>query len=309
MRDTGSRSSEITAGAVRRLLMIIQILERHPEGLSVPELMQRIECSRRSMYRYLQLLEDNGFPLTQPFRGKYSVTGTRSGEYSVTFTEAEARLLAKSLETIDTSSILKDSLIRKLRPIGGLSSWLPEPVHPQLAEFLNTIEKAISEKKKLLIHQYSSSRSGKIQDRIVEPYAILDHGIYVRAFDIGKGENRTFRISRMSGLTILDKAWKYAKYHEASTAPDMFGFTGSEWLHVHIVVSPRFVHLLREEFPDSGAQCFRLQNDLWRCEMQVKSWVGIGRFCMGLIEELYDVQPKTFQEYLQERIRGSNIFL
>ena len=86
---------------------------------------------------------------------------------------------------------------------------------------------------------------------------------------------------------------------------DLFGLAGPVAQLVELRLTARAYHLLVEEFgsarpfarPVAGATDLRY---VFRGE--VRSFLGVGRFCLGLPMEVEVVAPAALREYLRERV-------
>ena len=61
--------------------------------------------------------------------------------------------------------------------------------------------------------------------------------------------------------------------------------------------------LLIEESPNALSQMTLLNDGRYLLETEVCNYKGIGRFVLGLCDDVEVLSPNEFQEYLRERIR------
>ena len=86
---------------------------------------------------------------------------------------------------------------------------------------------------------------------------------------------------------------------------DMFGMTGPVWLPVALRLTARAYRLLVEEH--AAARSYVLPDPVpasdlgYRFRGEVRSYLGIGRFVLGLPTEIEVVEPTTFRAFLREK--------
>jgi len=208
------------ANRTARLRQLEELLLLSPEGLSVAELTTDLSVNRRTIYRDIDFLSEQGVPLWQG-SGRFGLNRTRYlATVRLTYQEAIALMLAGLLlaRTLDERH---PNMIAALR---RLASVLPEfpaahlgraaervgayPTHTSQAAILETITEAWGSGKKVKI-DYRSPRSGELRQHVIAPYALepTASGIYVICHDDWAGDIRTFKLSRLEGARVLDEPY------------------------------------------------------------------------------------------------------
>ena len=90
------------------------------------------------------------------------------------------------------------------------------------------LQSAMKDHKCVVLHNYASSNSLTVRDRLVEPFMFLGEDTDVRAYEVESGRNKTFKISRISIVEILDKEWENVSKHK-NAFTDMFMYSGARY--------------------------------------------------------------------------------
>jgi predicted DNA-binding transcriptional regulator YafY len=209
------------ASRTSRLRDIETMLLMTPTGLSVQAIAERLEVTRRTIYRDLNFLENQGVPLWQE-DGRFGINRTRYlANVRLTFHEAMSLVLAGLLlsRTIDERN---PHVIGALHKLGGV---LPANLVGQLDRAVERIEAQSSDYRPIAVlealtegwgtgHkvriQYRSPRSGEVRPRTISPYALepTPSGIYVIGHDEWADDLRTFKLDRLETATVLDQTYQ-----------------------------------------------------------------------------------------------------
>lgn len=167
------------------------------------------------------------------------------------------------------------------------------------------LREAMATRKMVVLHKYASPHSNTVTDRIVEPYQLMNDERDVRCHEIRSHENKTFRLSRMESVEIIDVPWTFDDRHKQMYT-DMFMFTGEQRYTVKMRMGLLSYNLMVEEYPQS-AKCFTADGDtVWVFEGEVVSFLGIGRFVLGLYEDIEVIGCEEFKAYLAGKIKSMN---
>ena len=83
---------------------------------------------------------------------------------------------------------------------------------------------------------------------------------------------------------------------------DLFLFSGEERHHVSLHLGQLAHNLLVEEYPQAERHISEAGPHRWLFEADVASYMGIGRFILGLAEDIEIVGDEGLRQYLQERV-------
>jgi predicted DNA-binding transcriptional regulator YafY len=145
----------------------------------------------------------------------------------------------------------------------------------------------------------------------VEPYGFSASLDTLYAFEPSSKRNKTYKMVRIGQVRLERIPWQFAHLHEVPKT-DAFGMPmGDSILEVHLHLGQLSSNLLREEQPaaalflspllttNSGGRVHELQ-------LRVADYRGIGRFVLGLIDDIDVIGPPDFVKYLRKRIISLN---
>ena len=81
----------------------------------------------------------------------------------------------------------------------------------------------------------------------------------------------------------------------------MFNFSGEVRHHIVLILGVLSSNLLREEYPRAARALRRIDGRHWRFETDVTSYIGIGRFAIGLMNDIEVIADDGLRLYLRER--------
>ncbi len=214
------------ASRTSRLRRIEQLLLLTADGLRATELAAKLNVDRRTVYRDVDFLCEQGLPIWQK-DGRFGMNRTRYlTTVHLTFHEAIALTLAGLLlaRTIDERNPHVTSALRKL------AITLPKAISPHLKRAADRVQTLNDSQQQVAVLEalaegwglghkvrvgYRSPRSGQLRERIIAPYALepTPSGIYVIGHDDWADDIRTFKLDRLESATLLNRTF---------TVPDAF---------------------------------------------------------------------------------------
>jgi proteasome accessory factor C len=293
-------------GKLLRLFREIMLLTKSPFGLSINDLVQKLGVTYRTVYRDLELLEQVGFFPEEISKGKYVIRGldteVQKFEKNLQFSAEEAGILAQALASIPESNPMKKVIAAKMLAFSGMEDVLKVIVKSDISRNIEKLANAIRERKQVRLHNYHSANSSSIKSRRVEPYAFSADGVFVKGFEHGPNVSKTYKIERIEEVALLDEHWKFEVFHEAEAKPDIFGIQGGEQYALKLRLSMRAANLLKEEFPLSASHIYKEDVKHYLFEADCSSFISVGRFILGLLDEVEVLEPAELREFLNERI-------
>ena len=280
------------------------LTENH--NYTVDDICSRIGISRRNLYYYLEFFRDAGF-LVENHKPYYLIRKDspwfKKLESAVHFTEDEAILMRRILDQTGDNSQQVQQLKHKLDKLYDLDILDNVELREQIGHNQSTIYDAIKQKRMVVLQGYSSPHSNTESDRLVEPYLFLNGNQEVRCFEMASKMNKTFKLSRIQNVIMLDVKWSNEKNHR-DLLTDIFMFSSEEQQVVTLRMGRLATSILREEYPRSERYIEPSDNDHWLAELPVSSMKGIGRFVLGLMEDIEVLGNETFIQYLREKTQG-----
>jgi hypothetical protein len=85
---------------------------------------------------------------------------------------------------------------------------------------------------------------------------------------------------------------------------DVFRISSKEQTMVVLMLSLRAYNLLIEEYPLAEQYITSTDDNSWQFKAKVCGFEGIGRFCMGLSDEIKIVEPETLKQYIKLKIKN-----
>jgi predicted DNA-binding transcriptional regulator YafY len=137
----------------------------------------------------------------------------------------------------------------------------------------------------------------------VEPFGFTTNYQFVWAFEPESRICKLFKTSRIGTVDVLEKDFMYEDQHEKMPM-DVFRISSNEQMRCVLHLSLRAYNLLTEEYPLAEQYLTQLTDNLWQFDAPACGFEGVGRFVMGLGEEVDVIEPESFKEYLRVRIKN-----
>ena len=288
---------------IERLLRLMKLMTGNV-NYTVNDLAERIGTTYRSVYRYIDTFKDAGFVVQNLGGGVYKL-GKESRHFKdisqlVHFTDEEAHIVNQLIEALDDTNMLKQNLRRKLTSIYDCTSMAQSIVRGRNAQNVNALLEAMTQRRQVILRDYASSNTGVVRDRVVEPFGFTTNYVQVWCYEVDSGLNKIFKTSRIGSVDILDDTWQHAESHEEGYI-DIFRMTGFEQHRVCIRLGMMAHNLLLEEYPLAERDIIQ-QGDSWMLDTKVCNYRGVGRFVLGLMDDVEVLENEEFKEYLRTKL-------
>ena len=272
---------------------------------SISDISNRLDMSERTVYRYIDTFREAGFVIKR--RGNIFKIDKSSPYFKdisslLHFTEEESHILKKAIDSIDDNNLMKQNLKRKLATVYDYKILAETTVKGKNADNINRLVDAIENKNQVELNQYSSANSKIISNRRVEPFAFTSNYIQIWAFEIESGQNKLFKVSRIGDVNVSTAKWKFQQNHKAGFI-DIFRISSYQQLNVKLKLGLRAAMLLNEEYPLSDRDMRKINDNEWLLDTKVCSFDGIGRFVMGLFEDIQIIESDDFKSFLKNKIQ------
>lgn len=292
---------EKTSTLPAKLLLLFQVLSILRAGRwTIKQLSERFDCSLSTAYRYIELLEEAGFCVESDFHKRYFVLVTEDDPMQAQFTGEEIMLL-RSLIQNNVHHPLKSSILKKLSLNSEFDSMPQLFLKAHLGNLVEQLAHAMRNQHQVILKNYHSANSDDVRDRLVEPIQFGTNYGTLMALDVEGKVCKQFKLDRIGEVVETHKTFQYKELHEPP-ACDIFGLTGTTQTTVTLTLSSRAYLLLREEFP-TAVHYLKQENETYTFVGPVSSFAGIGRFVMGLLDEIRIVSPEEFREYVRNKIK------
>lgn len=289
---------------IERLLRLMKLLTTNV-NYTVEELASRLDTSYRTIYRYIDTFKDAGFVVQRLEGGVYKL-GKESPHFKdisqlIHFTDEEAHIVNQLIDALDDTNSLKQNLRRKLSSVYDSTAIANCIVRGKNAANVNRLIEAVGTHRRVILRDYASSHSADTRNRLVEPFGFTTNYVQVWCYEVESRMNKLFKLSRIGDVEILDEEWCCSDYHNEGYI-DIFRMTGFEQHPIKLRLGMLARNLLIEEYPLSERDIEDLGNGKWLLTTNVCNYLGVGRFVMGLLDDIEVVDSPDFEQYIDERL-------
>ena len=288
---------------IERVLRLMKMMTSG-NRYTVEQLAERLDTSYRSIYRYIDTFKEVGFVVHKEEGGVYRL-GKESPYFKdisqlIHFTDEEAHIVNQLIGALDDTNTLKQNLRRKLSSVYNCTSLANSIVKGKNAENVNRIIEAIEGHYQAILHDYSSSHTGTKRDRIVEPIAFTTNYVQIWCYDTSDGKTKLFNTARIGEVEILESEWQHEAEHKCGYI-DIFRNMGFDQHRVQLRLGVMSHNLILEEYPLSERDLKPIDDNHWLLDTMVCNYAGVGRFVMGLFEDIEVVDSPEFLDYLRQK--------
>ncbi|MCF0197120.1 MAG: HTH domain-containing protein [Bacteroidaceae bacterium] len=291
-----------------RSLRLLILLMQRTRRFSVPQLADELEVDRRTVYRYIDTLNDAGFVVhTDHHQVRLEMNTSINKQLSdlLYFNHAEATTLFHAIDSIETDTAFRAELKRKLHALYSTRTVADKVMRLEHDRVRARLMKAMEQRRQTLFKGYSSPNSNTSRDRLVEAFQLSEDGNYVWAFEVETKQNKVFRISRIQAVEEQEQCWLHSRLHQAGYTDDfrIISFDGKT-IPVRMRLQRRAYNLLVEEFPDTEQNITHdPATEEWIYEARVSNMKGIGRFVLGLADSIRVESPelRSYIRYFAQR--------
>ena len=284
---------------IERILRLMKMLTANT-SYSVDEMAERLDMSRRTIYRYIDTFREAGFVIKKS--GNCIRLDKESPHFKdisqlVHFTEEEAVILKRAIESIDDTNLLKQNLKRKLYSVYDNKILADTIVRGSNAATVHALINAIEEHRQVILRSYRSSHGGAVRDRLVEPFAFTTNYVQVWCFDTDSKSCKLFKLARIDSVEVTNEEWQYESEHKKGTI-DIFRMNGEERHRIRLSLGLLSHNLLIEEYPLAEQYLSQIDNERWMLDTEVTSYAGVARFVVGLMDDIRIIDTPELELYL-----------
>ncbi len=288
---------------LERLLRLMKLLTAN-NLYSVDEIAGKLDISSRSVYRYIDTFREAGFVIKK--NGNFIKLDKSSPYFKdiselIHFTEEEAFILKSAIESIDENNLLKQNLKRKLYTVYDYNILAETIVSGKNGRNVQQLVKAMENKQQVILKNYSSAHGKDIRDRVVEAFAFSTNYVQVWCFCPDENKNKIFKVSRIGSVEILPEGWQQEAAHQVGRI-DVFRMNSDTTIPVQLRMGMRAANLLMEEYPLAARDVTKIDDNNWLFKTEVCSLDGIGRFVMGLLDDIDIVDSHQLQCHIAKQL-------
>ena len=284
---------------LERLLRVMKMLTAN-NSLTVDEIAEQLSISPRSVYRYIDTFREAGFVIKKK---NNCIKLDKSSPYFkdisdlLHFSPEEAYILKEAIESIDENNVLKQNLKKKLYTVYNYNILAETIVNSKNGRNVERLVESIESRRPVILRNYSSAHGNDIRDRCVEAFAFTTNYVQVWCYCPDENCNKLFKVSRIGSVDIQPGYWKHTRKHKTGKI-DIFRMNSSETFHITLKLGLRAMNLLVEEFPLAAPQLRKLPGNQWLLDTDVCSPEGVGRFVMGLPEDIEIINSPELRDYI-----------
>ena len=309
---------------------IIQRLAASPQGATIDEMAEDMECCRRTLYRDLNALQEAGFPVYNPgTSGRKNYWALLPGRgQGLPFPLELPELMALYLGR-DVLKILKDtfiyenldSLFKKIQAI------LPDEAMDFLREMENTlyvrqrpakhyrkslsglfgaVNQAIAECRGMDIAYFTMSR-GKSTRRRVDPYSLwyFDGSFYMIGHCHLRNEVRVFAVDRVEDFQLLSETFQRpADFSGREFMRTSFGAFQGRPTRVRIRFSPQAAGYVRERQWHESQALTENSDGSVVLEMEVAGTREVRLWVMAWGAQAVVLEPESLKKDIRAEIKA-----
>jgi predicted DNA-binding transcriptional regulator YafY len=101
---------------------------------------------------------------------------------------------------------------------------------------------------------------------------------------------------------VLDEHWKHESQHQDAFM-DVFRISSYQKIPVKLKLSMLAKNLLTEEYPLAEKYITKENDNTYIFETEVASLAGVGRFVLGLVDEIKIHYPESLREYVKDKVQ------
>lgn len=287
---------------IERMLRLMKMLTANTT-YTIDDIADRLDMSRRTIYRYIDTFREAGFVIKKS--SSYIRLDKESPHFKdisqlVHFTEEEAVILKRAIESIDDTNLLKQNLKRKLYSVYDNKILADTIVRGSNTTNVHSLIEAIEQQRQVILKDYRSSHAGAVRDRIVEPFAFTTNYVQVWCFDTESRSCKLFKLSRIGTVEMLKQEWQWASEHKQGFL-DIFRMNGETRHHIRLKMGILSRNLLIEEYP-LAEQYLTTENNKWILDTDVANYTGVARFVVGLMDDIQIIDTPELENYIANYI-------
>ncbi len=289
---------------IERMLRLMKMLTTNT-SYTVDDIAERLDMSRRTIYRYIDTFREAGFVIKKS--DNYIRLDKESPHFKdisqlVHFTEEEAVILKRAIESIDDTNLLKQNLKRKLYSVYDNKILADTIVRGSNTATVHSLIEAIEQQRQVLLKEYRSAHGSAVRDRKVEPFAFTTNYVQVWCYDTESDMCKLFKLARIGSVEILSEEWQHQHQHRKSFI-DVFRVSGDERHRVRLRLGMMARNLLIEEYPLAEGELSQADDNTWILDTHVASYAGVGRFVVGLMDDIEIIDSPELEQYIASYVR------
>lgn len=290
---------------IEKVLKLILLLAKN-RFMTIGEIAEKWDTSERTIYRYIDTIREVGFVVKRDRNGVFFIDKTSASIKKLSdlvyFSDEEAYLFNEVLDSIEETTQLKKNLKKKLSSVYDFSLVAKVVTNTKSQNNVKALTQAIESRKAVILHDYYSSHGDTQRDRLVEPFAFTTNFVQVWCYEPESRRVKMFKLSRIQQVEVLDLDWKFQSEHKKGFV-DVFRIHSDHLESIQLKLSVRAANLLVEEYPMSKEYLKKIANNRWLLTTDVCSFEGVGRFILGLYDDIEIIENDKLKTFIASKIK------
>jgi predicted DNA-binding transcriptional regulator YafY len=264
------------------------------------ELEIKLDISRRSIFRYFNLLEEIGYQIDIGQDKRYFIV-QEFEEEGTNFSVEEAQVIQQVLSSLDEKNPLKTSLIKKLKISEDIHYFADNIVEANQSKKVSICTEALKLKCRLTLHNYHSINSNSVSERVVEPIGFDENYESIRAIDIRQPEIvKTFKINRAEYIYLMPDAPQKYTEGKVISEKDVFNFSGTKKISVQMMLNHKTAILLKEQYRKIENSLTRRSKNSFDLKVKVHSLEPLKRFVLANLDGVKIIRPASLKKEVKK---------
>jgi predicted DNA-binding transcriptional regulator YafY len=186
-------------GRTRSLRILFSIVQS-PFIYTIKRLAEKYEVDDSTIKKDFEAFRNAGFDLAFDKYYRYALSAEKKYDNLkelLVFSKKEEDILTAALQTLGTNNKAVEKLQKKLSRVYDVSK-MNNVFDKNFLTKMDLLEKAIQDKKVVILKDYHSTNSSTVRNRTVEVFSVSAEDDIVHAFDLEDKNIKHFRISRIS---------------------------------------------------------------------------------------------------------------
>jgi predicted DNA-binding transcriptional regulator YafY len=304
---------------------LFQLLDA-PAGVTVEDAASDLDCTVRTIWRDLRVLQDAGFPIyderaSDGRRGLWKINPEFKTRLPVklSLSELAALLMSRQLLAPLGASVLGPAVASAFDRIAGVLSRdalkivddmketvgvraLGAKLEVPVADVLPKIQTAMVERRTLRM-RYHSLHSGEEGQREVDPYHLtyFNGGLYLVAYCHTRRDVRLFAAERIRSAEMLRQRFDVEKGFDLKGFLDRaWGIIQGDLITVRVVFSLKVARYIRERLWHPSQRFRNLPDGRLEMALQVADTVEVRRWILGYGTDAEVMEPALLREALRQ---------
>ncbi len=294
-------------GTKMRLMRLFRALIDQPKRYTRQELANLYQVDADTIANDFKVFVNVGFEMAYDERYRYFFIQDKILKKTTNllyFSEEERLMLYEAIENLRATPETQTLLKQKLHSLYDYSRLGFANLRKPYLTKIDLLQQAKEEKRRVILEEYSSSNSGQVGNRLVEPFHIAAEDDMLHAFEVEKKAVRHFRITRFVRVKSTDQPWEYQNHHNVMNT-DPFRIVTNQQVNVQLRLSVGARNELLERYPLTKKHIEQTDDpNFFDFQAHVNSdFYGLSNFILGFYHlNIQVLAPDSLRTHLRQEI-------